>query len=52
MKPQYELEEIWELVKMLITPARAKLLAGALLALLVLIVLVVSGGDLPFSAFA
>lgn len=35
-----------------LTPARVRVLAGLLLALLVIIVLVVSGGNLPFSAIA
>ncbi len=60
MKPQYELGEIWELIKMLVMrvrkyfmeSARVRVLAGVLLALLVIIVLLVSGGDLPFSAIA
>ena len=60
MKPQYELGEVWELIKMLVVrvrkyfmeSARVRVLAGVLLALLVIIVLLVSGGDLPFSAIA
>lgn len=60
MKPQYELGEIWELIKLLVMrvrkyfmeSARVRVLAGVLLALLVIIVLLVSGGDLPFSAIA
>ena len=60
MKPQYELGEIWELIKMLVMrvrkyfmeSARVRVLAGVLLALLIIIVLLVSGGDLPFSAIA
>jgi multisubunit Na+/H+ antiporter MnhF subunit len=41
-----------ELQDRYLTPARVRVLAGLLLALLVIIVLVVSGGDLPFSAIA
>jgi len=60
MKPQYELEEILELAKTFITrvrkyfmeSARVRVLAGVLLALLVIMMLVLSGGDLPFSAIA